>query len=67
MMSEPIHAPALHALIDDYVDRSPGLFKRNVLHALLKEHIERGIDNSDRLFRALTSLVYLDVFGYEIV
>ena len=67
MLRAPSNVAIVRSLLHDLIDRSAGIFRASVLTDLLDEHAEGRVDNANRIFRALTMLLYLDRFGYRIV
>ena len=55
-----------YEIINETVDRCPDMFCRDVLHSLLDEHRDGAVDQSKRIFRAITLAVWLETFGLSI-
>ena len=53
-------------IINETVDCCPDMFCKHVLHSLLDEHRGGVIDQSMRIFRAITLAVWLEAFGLSI-
>jgi len=67
MLCEIASRQAVEDLIRHLVRQTPGIFGTSVLVSLLDEHAEGAVDNSKRLFRAITTLIFLGEMNYQVV